>query len=369
MELSHILEPWQSALERTPQNPQWHAEGNVLRHTQMVCQALENLEAYQQGDRDTQRILFLAAALHDLGKIAVTRQEAGQWTSPGHSRKGAEMARQFLWREAGLCGTPEQQRLREAVCLLIRSHSVPAYAVSHPDGLRLLRKIAASGRQIPGFCLDWLCTLAQADARGRICPDGPALEERVLLCRELAKDAGCLYGPYPFPSCHTGHVYLSGREIPPEYECYNDTWGEVILLSGLPGTGKDTWIQQHCPQLPMVSLDAIRKEHGISPRDHQGKVLELARAQARNLLRQKQPFVWNATNLTPQMRQKQVQLFEHYGAAVRIVYLETSWPEQLRRNANREAAVPQPVLSHMLETLSPPEGWEADHVIWQCLSP
>ena len=60
----------------------------------------------------------------------------------------------------------------------------------------------------------------------------------------------------------------------------------------------------------------------------------------------------------------QDKLFESYGAAVRIVYLETSWQEQLRRNANREAAVPETAISHMLEKLSPPEAWEADHVIW-----
>ena len=367
VELSHILGNWMAELANTPQNPQWHAEGDVLRHTQMVCQALESLDAYRNADETTQTILYLAAALHDIGKAAVTRQEDGNWVSPGHSRKSAEMARPSLWLDFWLCGTPEKQRLREAVCLLIRYHSVPAYAVSHPDGVRLLRRIAANGQQVPGFCLDWLCTLAQADARGRICQDQQEFEERVLLCRELAREAGCLHGPYPFPSRHTARAYLSGKEIHPEYELYDTTWGKVILLSGLPGTGKDTWIQEHCPRLPMVSLDAIRKEQGISPRDNQSKVLDLAREQTRALLRQKRPFVWNATNLTPQTRQKQVQLFESYGAAVRIVYLETAWQEQIRRNANREAAVPETVISHMLEKLSPPEAWEADHVIWQCV--
>lgn len=366
LELSYLLGSWQTELERTPQNPRWHAEGDVLRHTRMVCQALESLDAYQRADEDTRRILYLATALHDLGKAAVTRQEAGQWVSPGHSRRGAQMARQLLWLDFGLCGTPEGQRLREAVCLLIRYHSVPAHAVSHPDGLRQLRRIAANGQQVPGFCLDWLCTLAQADARGRICQDQQELEERVLLCRELAMEAGCLYGPYPFPSPYTARAYLSGREIVPEYAQYDDTWGEVLLLSGLPGTGKDTWVREHCPRLPMVSLDAIRREQGISPREHQGKVLDLAWKQARELLRRRQSFVWNATNLTPQTRQKQIERLERYGAAARMVYLETGWQEQLRRNANREAAVPEPALFHMLEKLSPPEGWEAGHVIWQC---
>ena len=112
MDLSHILGNWITELENTPQNPQWHGEGDVLRHTQMVCRALESLDAYQKADEETKTILFLAAALHDLGKITSTRQEAGQWVSPGHGRKGAEMARQSLWMDLGLCGTPEKQRLR-----------------------------------------------------------------------------------------------------------------------------------------------------------------------------------------------------------------------------------------------------------------
>ena len=119
--------------------------------------------------------------------------------------------------------------------------------------------------------------------------------------------------------------------------------------------------------MPVVSLDAIREEQGISTLDNQSRVVDLARNQARELLRQKQPFVWNATNLIPQTRQKQIQLFESYGAAVRIVYLETSWQEQVRRNAKRDAAVPERIICNMLEKLSPPEGWEGERVVWQCI--
>lgn len=141
----------------------------------------------------------------------------------------------------------------------------------------------------------------------------------------------------------------------------------MTLLSGLPGTGKDTWIAQHCPEADVISLDAIRKELGVSPRESQNRVLDRVREQARELLRQKQPFVWNATNITVQTRQKLISLFESYGAAVRIVYLETTWDEQLRRNAEREDAVPESAIFHMLEKLTPPERREADRVEWRCV--
>ena len=54
-----------------------------------------------------------------------------------------------------------------------------------------------------------------------------------------------------------------------------------------------------------------------------------------------EPFVWSATNITTQMRESLISLFETYHARVRIVYLETDWQTQLERNRSRKAVVPQ----------------------------
>ena len=138
-------------------------------------------------------------------------------------------------------------------------------------------------------------------------------------------------------------------------------------MSGLPGTGKDTWIQENCPDLPMISLDEIRKELKISPTDNQSKVVEIARERARELLRKKQTFVWNATNLSPMVRKKQIKLFTQYQASVKIVYLETDWQEQLRRNGSRKDAVPEVAICYMMEELVLPEAKEAQRVEWFCV--
>lgn len=367
VEWKEILGGFAPEMARTLQNPRWHGEGDVLTHTRNVCGELQKLESWKNGDTEFQKSLYLAAALHDIGKVPTTRLEAGEWVSPGHARVGAQMARRRLWQNFDLCGTPEKQRLRETVCNLVRYHSVPAYAISDWDGERTLRKVAANGELVPGFSLEMLCLLAEADARGRICRDVKDMLERIGLCRELAMDAGCLAGAYPFPSAHTAYAYLSGKNVPAEYALYDDSWGEVILMSGLPGTGKDTWIGEHCPDLPMISLDDIRKELGILPLDNQGRVVDTARERAKELLRKKQPFVWNATNITPQTRARQVELFAGYGASVGIVYLETAWDEVLRRNAGRADAVPEQAICHMLEKLVPPERFEAHRVQWHCI--
>lgn len=357
-------------MSRTQQNPAFHAEGDVWIHTRMVCEALVKLDSFRELTLEQRNAVFLAALLHDIGKISTTRWEEDKWTSPNHTLVGSKMARQFLWQELGLCGTPEKQKLRETVCNLIRYHSFPPHAIDDPDGKRKLLAIAANGQNCPVFTIELLCVLCEADTLGRVCLDETDrihMAEQVQLCREFAKESGCYDAPYPFPSAHTRYSYLARKDIHPAIELYDDTWGEVILLSGLPGTGKDTWIKEHYPDLPMISLDDIRKEMKISPTDNQSKVVEIARERARELLRKKQPFIWNATNLSPMVRGKQIKLFAQYHASIRIVYLETDWEEQLRRNAGRAAAVPEQVICHMMEEMVLPEAKEAYRVDWCCI--
>ena len=353
-------------MSRTEQNPEFHAEGDVWTHTKLVCEALVKLDSFRELSVEKQQTVFLAALLHDIGKIPTTRWEDDKWTSPNHTLVGSKMAREFLW-QLGFCGNPEKQQRRETVCNLIRYHSFPPHAIDDPDGKRKLMAIAANGQNCPMFTIKLLCILCEADALGRECADKAHMVEQIHFCEELARENDCYEAPFLFPAAYTRYGYLSGKDIAPELELYDDTWGEVILMSGLPGTGKDTWIKENCPGIPMISLDEIRKEMKISPTDNQSKVLEIARERARELLRKQQPFVWNATNLSPMVRAKQIKLFAQYHASVRIVYLETDWQEQLRRNGDRPDAVPEEAICHMLKELIPPEGKEAHTVQWLCL--
>lgn len=352
-----------AAMKKTPQPEAFHGEGDVWTHTKMVCECLVSQAEFASLSQEVRTAVFLAALLHDIAKPVTTRWEDGRWRAPNHAPTGARMARELLWD--ALSGSPEKQQLRETVCLLIRYHSTPPHALDDPNGIRKLRGIAENGALCPVFSLRLLCLLSRADALGRISVDQAQMLEQVQLCEVYAQECGCLDAPYPFPSDHTKYAYLSGREVPPEVALYDDTWGQVILLSGLPGTGKDTWIRENCPDVPMISLDEIRKELGISPKEKQGRVAEEAQERAKQLLRQKKPFVWNATNITAATRQKLISLFADYGAGVQIVYLETDSAVRRQRNLSRTQPVPEQAVTRMLSQLTLPEAREAHSVRWK----
>lgn len=352
-------------MANTSQDPAYHGEGDVLTHTKMVCEALVRQPEYLSGNQKDKTVLFLAALLHDIGKTACTVVEEGAIKSPRHAPIGAVMARELLWKTFGLCGSDESQQLREAVCHLIRYHSFPPYAIGNAEPAYSVLKIASTGELAKDFSLEKLCVLERADVLGRICAERDEVLERVACCRLLAEEEGCLTHPYPFASSYSKRAYFKGKTVWKEQKLYSDTWGEVILLSGLPGTGKDTWIRENHPTLPTVSLDGIRRELKILPTDNQSRVIATAREQAKAYLRKKQPFVWNATSLTPQLREQPIALFEEYGASVKTVFLETGWDEGLRRNKSREAQVPLPVIERMLARLIPPVSHESETVLWQ----
>lgn len=366
LERESPLAPLAAEMRNTCQEKQWHGEGDVWTHTRLVCEQLARMDGFRKLDEGQRQALFLAALLHDVGKTRCTRLEEGRLVSPRHGAVGANLARALLWRELGLAGTAEKQRLRETVCQLIRYHTAPVHLWKEEEAARP-RRIAANGELIPGFSLALLCLLAKADQLGRIAADREQLAEQVELTALLAQEQGCFSAPGVFASPYAQRAYFSGVLSWAGDQPYDNSWGEVLLMSGLPGTGKDTWIARHCPSLPVVSLDRLRAELHYSAQDDQSAVAAAAQALARAYLRQKTPFVWNATGLTPALRGKVVSLCERYGAAVRIVFLETGWEEGLRRNEGRTARVPRPAVERMLERLTPPERWEARQVTWLCV--
>ncbi len=135
-------------------------------------------------------------------------------------------------------------------------------------------------------------------------------------------------------------------------------------MSGLPGAGKDYWIGENLPDWEVLSLDALRREMNINPKERQGRVVSAARERARVFLRRKQSFVWNATNISRQVREQCINLFAAYDARVRIVYLDVSETRLFAQNGARAEEVPAAVIRGLLDRWEVPDRTEAHRVDW-----
>lgn len=362
-----VMAPFVEDMRNTPQTQRWHGEGDVWAHTRMVCEELMKLEGFQRLPERQRQEVFLASLFHDIGKPSVTKWEDGHYSTKGHTKRGAQMVRTLLWKEYDMAGNPDKRSFRETVCSLIQHHGLPLHIVESPCEEPHFRAVAAEAELSKGYSWELQCLVTEADVRGRIADDVPQLINDVEYCRLRAQELGCYSGPYAFPDSHTRYWYLDGHPISPDYPFFNETWGEVIVVGGLPGTGKDTFIYRNYPGLPVVSLDDIRNDLDILPTENQGPVAQKAIEQAKSFLRAHQPFVWNATNLTRMTRARILGLCTDYKAAVRIVFLETSWEENLRRNAARTAMVPPAVIERMLGKVEMPYPHEADSIEWKTI--
>jgi predicted kinase len=268
------------------------------------------------------------------------------------------MTRLILWQEAEIERNPVPFHNRETIVNLVRYHGLPPWFLEQADPRR------AAIRASLGVRCDRLLQLALADALGRVCADAEELLGRLELFHGLCTELDCLDRPFAFASDHSRFLYFQRERDDPAYRAYDDTRCEVVLLSGLPASGKDAWLEANLPGWPVVSLDGIRRDLDVSPADNQAAVAAAAREQARRYLRLGRSFVWNATNTTAMLRKPLVDFFEGYGARIRIVYLDAPLSEILRRNAARQHPVPESVILRLAERLEVPDLTEAHRVDW-----
>lgn len=341
-------------MEGVPQDPIFHAEGDVAVHTRMVVEALLQLPAYQQLPEQEQEILFAAALLHDVEKRSTTHVDGeGRIRSPGHAKRGMYTTRRLLYEEHA-----PSFAIKEMVARLVRYHGLPLWVFDKPDPRKaLLQASLEVDTRLLGI-------LARADVLGRICADQDELLYRIDLFEAYCQEQQCYGQAAAFGSDAGRYHYFQQPDASPDYVPYEEKCFEVVLLSALPGSGKDRLVRQDYKDWPMVSIDDLRRKHGASPtnKKQNGRMVQLAKEQARVFLRARRSFVWNATNTSRSMRKQLIDLFQSYGALTHLVYVEVPYKQLLHQNANRPHPVPRKALQRMIARLEVPVLWEAPRV-------
>lgn len=137
----------------------------------------------------------------------------------------------------------------------------------------------------------------------------------------------------------------------------------VVLLIGLPGAGKTTWLQRR--QLPSLSTDHLR--HLLFDREDEQRFQSMVFALLRHALRLRlqagMARTWiDATNLSPAERRPLIAIAREYGFPAGAVFFDIPVEECLKRNRARGRQVEDAVIRRMELKLRPPrlsEGFSA----------
>ena len=188
-----------AALIGTPQDPEWHPEGDVFTHTGHCLDALVQLPLWQAADMDTRIVLSLAVLAHDFGKPQTTHEAlkdgCRRIVSPGHDEAGGPLTEQFLNR----INAPAA--IRERVVPLVTNHLAHLQTLTDRSVRRLARRLEPA-------TIDELAIVITADQFGR--PPKPRVNSEGLIALQakaeltiLHVDAGSTLRWRDFPGVRT----------------------------------------------------------------------------------------------------------------------------------------------------------------------
>ena len=375
-------------LIKTPQDAEWHAEGDVHVHTEMVlAETYEQLARHGGHFTPERRLaLVLGALLHDIAKPLVTRYEEREGreriVAPHHADRG----RSYLAYKLLELGLPYEVAC--TVLALVGHHHDPKFLVIKDKAAREYKQLA---RQAD---LELLYYLEQADMRGRIASDQAQQIEYIDLFRLFAEEYGLWQVPatrvyeewrafmaaelahYPqkvrdlvlanaIRDFEAGQIFTPHEAIARSYQ-YRDRFAELVVMCGPSGSGKTSWIEKHLPEYHVVSLDDLREQIAgkRSDQSKNGQVMQAAKEMLKGHLRRHEKVVWDATNIRRQHRNAITQLGFNYHAFVTLVVFHMPEREFFARNRQRPHAIPDQILQRQLDNIEWPYVTDAHRVIF-----
>lgn len=375
--------PWIGEMEGTPQEPEWHGEGNVRIHTGMVITEMIDLIQSRDEFTDDEVVgLVLGAALHDIGKVVATREEeiGGRLriVSPHHADRG----RSYVAPRIGPLGLREKER--RIVLGLIRFHHDPRKLVlRRSTGRHHFFRLA---RGIEAHLLYWF---EQADIRGRIAGDRKEQLEIVELFRAGAEGYETWHRANPFLEWSAffedeiedpeerGYAFSEGIRqfelglIRSPEEALAKTWQHrrdhprLTMVSGPSGSGKSSWIRKNGDaDTVVISLDSIREEITGRRGDQSknGQVMQLGRERLKEALRKRLNIAWDTTALRRDTRGMVLGLGHDYHARTRLVVIGIPPELAAQRNRKRADSIPHSAIDKQYRQWQWPDPWEAHWV-------
>lgn len=166
-------------LAETPQEPEWHPEGDAWIHSLMVVDKAAEIIRREDLDNKEALVIMLASLCHDLGKAAVTQlDEKGRYISHGHEEASQDPSLKFL-DSIGVDNLTRDKVVKLVVnhlkpTLLYTSEVIQKQKIS--DGV--IRRLA---QRISPATIRELALVGEADHLGRGPFEDPEIPEQLLL--------------------------------------------------------------------------------------------------------------------------------------------------------------------------------------------
>lgn len=340
-------------LKETPQDPIHHQERDVYTHTQLVLNALFGLEEFKKLSPFEKQVLEFTALFHDIAKPHTLTFEDGRVRNPKHASIGANITRQLLDK-----GNYKLSFIT-AVYYTILFHGYPFWVFEKENPLKsIISTSLLTNNKL-------LYIFAKADLLGRVCNDVNEMNYKLELFKELCIENNCFDKPKEFKSDYDRFYYFNVNDSYPDTELFHTYDYDIFMLSGLPASGKDTYIYGRWEnELPVVSLDDIREELDIEPTGNQGRVIQLAKERSKEYCRKKQSFIWNATNISKTTRSALIDMWLPYHPKINIIFIYKNINQVLEDNRQREKEfkISNDKIIHMFEKFQFPSILECHNL-------
>lgn len=351
-------------LKNCEQNPRWHGEGNAWEHTVKCVEA-----AYRKVDlyysRTTDKKAAIAAVLfHDIGKGVTTEFKNGNWHAYGHEFAGEKIARRMLW--------DEPMNVRETICNAVRYHmDVLRIADSTKD---IVKKIITPTFNKFFFWRD-VIFVKWCDVYGSI----PINEDDTQIAISQLQTMEDITSELNLYTCNSYdqtlyRSYILGKKVL-WLRKFKKNIPDVYVLIGLPGSGKNTWIEsmKECgiKNYVAISRDDIRFELGycnegdkvVLSSDKEAEVSEVFNKRFVEAVSEGKDVVLNNINLKKQYRDAYKQILIDNGinnVNWIYVYIEAKDMETL---LHRRLTIPFSVYESMIEKFDYPQPGEYDDIL------
>ncbi|MEN8907702.1 MAG: ATP-binding protein [Clostridiales bacterium] len=315
---------------------------NIYTHTKAVCEKLVTLKEWQLLDEIDRAVIFYAALMHYITKSPYRRE----LNARSLIYKNNESTFNF------------SLEIREKIVKLVRYYDLPLSIMKLSDPQKEILKVNQMIR------LDHLSLLTKAYVMSKTNINNKVSLDKIDYFKNLCIENECYDKTFEFKNNFSRFMYFFKDGYLPTFEVSDNTKFEVIMIVGLPLSGKDTFIRKTLKDYQVVSLDLSKEELSYYNKDNfQGKSLQNAKEKAREYMRDRISFVWNSTNINKNFRNQLIKFFTDYGAITKIYYIETSYQELLKRTSENEKHITERQINQYIDKLELPDFTDAHSVL------